>query len=111
MLQCVDEDVFFLIAFPDFFNKNQLDEFISLYKSSLSTKPDSDSYQEIKKLEFEVQDGLNYRSQIDLLVTFSSSRIPKEKFLEKWMEIPSLNTAVMVYGKKQGNGYLKYRLA
>ncbi|HLE06489.1 MAG TPA: hypothetical protein VI790_03985 [Candidatus Nanoarchaeia archaeon] len=37
--------------------------------------------------------------------------IPKEKFLEKWMEIPSLNTAVMVYGKKQGNGYLKYRLA
>lgn len=37
--------------------------------------------------------------------------IKKEKFLEKWMELPSLNTTVMVYGKKNGNGYLKYRLA
>jgi len=62
---------------PDFFNKNQIDEFISLYQSSLSTKSDSESSQEVKKPEFEVQDGLSYRSQIDLLITFSNNRLPK----------------------------------
>jgi len=66
---------------PDFFSKNQLDEFISLYQSSVVGKSDIESFQEIKQLEYKIQDGLDYRSQIDLLTTFSGNRLAKEKFL------------------------------
>ena len=40
-----------------------------------------DSSPKIKQPEYKIQDGLNYRSQIDLLVTFSLDRLPREKFL------------------------------
>ncbi|MBK7631577.1 MAG: tetratricopeptide repeat protein [Ignavibacteriales bacterium] len=66
---------------PDFFDKNQLDEFISLYKSSLSGKLEAEKFQEEKEFEYKVQDGLNYRSQVDLLITFSGNNLPREKFL------------------------------
>jgi tetratricopeptide (TPR) repeat protein len=66
---------------PDFFNKNQLDEFISLYQSSIAGKSGLESIQENKQLEYKIQDGLDYRSQIDLLTTFSGNRLAKEKFL------------------------------
>jgi tetratricopeptide (TPR) repeat protein len=66
---------------PDFFNKNQLNEFISLYQSSIVGKPDFDSLQELKQLEYQIQDGISYRSQVDLLVTFSGNTLAKEKYL------------------------------
>lgn len=66
---------------PDFFNKNQINEFISLYQSSIVGKPDFDSLQELKQLEYQIQDGISYRSQVDLLVTFSGNTLAKEKYL------------------------------
>lgn len=66
---------------PDFFNKNLLDEFISLYQSSIVGKLDSETFLETKQHEYQVKDGLSYRSQIDLLVTFSANKLPNEKFL------------------------------
>jgi len=66
---------------PDFFSKNLLDEFISLYQSSEAGKQSSKSTLELKQLDYKVQDGINYRSQIDLLVTFSGNNLEKEKFL------------------------------
>ena len=65
----------------DFFNKNQLDEFISLYQSSKVDKSDSASSPALKQLDYKIQDGINYRSQIDLLVTFAGNNLAKEKFL------------------------------
>ncbi|MDP2364805.1 MAG: hypothetical protein Q8M94_13690, partial [Ignavibacteria bacterium] len=66
---------------PDFFSKNQVDEFITIYQASVSGRSKTDSFQDIKQLEYKVQDGLNYRSQIDLLITFSGNNLPREKFL------------------------------
>ena len=66
---------------PDFFTQNQLDEFISLYQSSLVFKTEPGTSENSKHLDYQIQDGLNYRSQIDLLITFSGSRLPKDKFL------------------------------
>lgn len=65
----------------DFFNKNQLDEFISLYQSSKVDKSDSASSPALKQLDYKIQDGINYRSQVDLLVTFAGNNLAKEKFL------------------------------
>ena len=66
---------------PDFFSKNQLEEFITLYQSSLNDNQKSESFKGNKQLEYKIQDGLNYRSQVDLLITFSGNKLPKEKFL------------------------------
>ena len=66
---------------PDFFSKNQVDEFISIYQASVSEKSKEENFQEIKQLEYKVENGLNYRSQMDLLITFSGANLTKEKFL------------------------------
>jgi tetratricopeptide (TPR) repeat protein len=66
---------------PDFFDKNQLDEFISLYQSSIANNSGVESFKEIKEPDHKIQDGLDYRSQIDLLTTFSGKKLVKEKFL------------------------------
>ena len=66
---------------PDFFSKKQVDEFIKIYRAFSSGKSAKDSSPKIKQREYKIQDGLNYRSQIDLLITFSSDRLPREKFL------------------------------
>ena len=66
---------------PDFFDKKQIKEFISLYKSSVSSQPDSDKNKEAEKNKVDLLNGLNYRTQLDLLITFSSNKLPKDKFL------------------------------
>ena len=65
----------------DFFNKNQLDEFVSLYQSSVADKSKPESSTATKQLDYKIQDGINYRSQVDLLVTFAGNNLAKEKFL------------------------------
>ncbi len=64
---------------PDFFNNKQIKEFQSLYKSSLSNG--KKLAKQAKGAEFRSVDGLSYRSQIDLLITYSSNILPKEKFV------------------------------
>ncbi len=76
---------------PDFFSKSQLEEFITLYQSSLTDNQKSESFQETKQLEYKIQDGLNYRSQIDLLITFSGNKLPKEKFLSLLLYISQVS--------------------
>jgi tetratricopeptide (TPR) repeat protein len=66
---------------PDFFSEKQVDEFISIYQSSVSQFKKEDTFQEIKQLEYKVETGLGYRSQMDLLITFSGSQLTREKFL------------------------------
>ena len=66
---------------PDFFNKKQQADFISIFESSTKDYPDSSTSPEKKQLEYKVQSGLNYRSQVDLLITFSQSNLSNEKFL------------------------------
>ncbi len=64
----------------DFLDKKQIEEFHSLYKSSLVTGAASKHKVKSSKKDFKVANGLNYRAQIDLLITYSASRIPKENF-------------------------------
>lgn len=66
---------------PDFFTNKQVKEFLSLYKSSISSQPRLDKKVKDKRTEFRFADGLSYRSQIDILITYSSNLLPKEKFL------------------------------
>lgn len=66
---------------PDFFTNKQVKEFLSLFKSSLSNQPDFDKKVKNKRTEYKFADGLSYRSQIDILITYSSKQLPKEKFL------------------------------
>ena len=65
---------------PDFFNSKQIKEFQSLYRSSVIDQSNSNAKKEtLDKLK--ISDGLTYRTQVDLLVTYSSGRLSKEKFL------------------------------
>lgn len=65
----------------DFLDKKQIEDFLSLYKSSISSKSFSETEDKSSKKDFKVTNGLSYRWQIDLLITYSANRIPKEKFL------------------------------
>lgn len=65
----------------NFFDQQQINEFTSLYTSSISEEVPDQSTDENNYPDFKVQDGLNFRSQIDLLITFSANRLPKEKYL------------------------------
>ncbi len=76
---------------PDFFTKNQLDEFIALHQSSNVGKSDSDSFKELKQLNYQVQDGISYRSQVDLLVTFAGNKLNKDKFLSLLLYISQVS--------------------
>ena len=66
---------------PDFFSKNQLAEFISIYESSVTDDNEKEAFQEVKHLDYKIESGLSFRSQIDLLITFSGNKLPQEKFL------------------------------
>lgn len=66
---------------PDFFNQNQVDEFLEIFIASLKSKSSTQTFQQSNKLDFKVEDGLSYRTQIDLLVTFAGNKLEKEKFL------------------------------
>ncbi|MDY0083434.1 MAG: tetratricopeptide repeat protein, partial [Ignavibacteriaceae bacterium] len=66
---------------PDFFNKNQVDEFLHIFRSSLRSKSDTEVFQQVNLPDFKVETGLSYRSQIDLLVTFAENKLEREKFL------------------------------
>lgn len=76
---------------PDFFNKSQLSDFLSLYQSSVDSWQKSEKFQEVKQLEYHIQDGLNYRSQVDLLITFAANQLPKEKFLSLLLYISQVS--------------------
>jgi len=76
---------------PDFFDKSQLDEFNSLYQSSVISNSDAETFKETKQLEYKIQNGLDYRTQIDQLITFSGSRLPKEKFLSLLLYISQVS--------------------
>lgn len=66
---------------PDYFNESQIKEFETLYKSSLIDQLKTETRSEISKEQFRVEDGIRYRSQVDLLITYSSNKLSKEKFL------------------------------
>lgn len=66
---------------PDFFSKNQVDEFQYIFNSSLESKSNTEVFQKENSLDFKVEAGLSYRSQIDLLVTFAENKLEREKFL------------------------------
>jgi tetratricopeptide (TPR) repeat protein len=65
----------------NFFDQKQANEFTSLYVSSISEEVPDQSIDKNNHPEFKIQDGLSFRSQIDLLITFSANRLPKEKYL------------------------------
>ncbi len=66
---------------PDYFNENQIKELKSLYRSSLVEQSKFEVKPDASKEKFKIADGIKYRSQVDLLVTFSSNKLSKEKFL------------------------------
>jgi tetratricopeptide (TPR) repeat protein len=66
---------------PDYFNENQIKELKSLYRSSLAEQSKFEVKPDASKEKFKIADGIKYRSQVDLLVTFSSNKLSKEKFL------------------------------
>lgn len=66
---------------PDYLNENQIKEFESLYRSSLADQSISEVQTDTSKEKFKIADGLKYRFQVDLLITFSSNKLSKEKFL------------------------------
>lgn len=65
----------------NFFNQKQINEFTSLYASSVSEDVADGSTDKSNYPDFKIQDGLSFRSQIDLLITFSANRLQKEKYL------------------------------
>ena len=65
---------------PDFFNKEQIDEYILIYKDFISNSA-KDVDTSDKKSSYKMLDGLLYRTQIELLITFSDYRLSREKYL------------------------------
>jgi len=65
---------------PDFFNNKQIKEILSLYTSSVINQPTEATKSNKGQEDFLLSTGLNYRTQVDLLITYSSNHLPKEKF-------------------------------
>lgn len=68
-------------ALPDFLSKEQIEEFLSIYNSSIAADSSLNISVDKKSEGIKTDAGLNYRSQIDLLITYASNRLSKEKFL------------------------------
>lgn len=65
----------------NFFDQKKINEFNSLYSSSIEEEESDENIDKNNYPDFKIQDGLSFRSQIDLLITFSANRLPKEKYL------------------------------
>ena len=63
---------------PDFFSDKLIAEFLHIFESSLKIKADTKAFQQKSPLDFQIEEGLSYRSQIDLFVTFDDNKIDKE---------------------------------
>lgn len=70
-----------LHVLPDYLSENQIKEFKSLFKSSLVDPLKQDAKPDTSRDKFQIADGTKYRSQVDLLITYATNKLSKEKFL------------------------------
>ncbi|RKY93399.1 MAG: hypothetical protein DRQ01_04860, partial [Ignavibacteriae bacterium] len=69
----------------NFFNKNDSNEFTSLYLVGGDKHESKREFKDKKiqdQIDYEIDGGLETKSQIDLLITFAESKLSSESFID-----------------------------